>query len=87
MSDEEFKGYIPQVSDRFAFEPTKDGCLLYEVSTGKMLTLDKAGEFVLTHCSGEWNIQGILKILTRDVGIDATASLQVLKMLHEQGVI
>ena len=53
MSEEDLAGHRLVVGEGFSWEPIPDGCLLFEESTGRLLTLNPAAEAVLAHCDGE----------------------------------
>lgn len=87
MNDEEFESYVPEVSDGFLWEPIPDGCLLFEESTGKLITLNASAEAVLTHCDGKMTVAEICRTLESDLQIPGEETRSVLKRLLEEGVI
>lgn len=87
MTDEKFESYAPELSDGFLWEPIPDGCLLFEESTGKLITLNASAEAVLTHCDGELTVAQICRILESDFQIPSEETRSVLKRLLEEGVI
>lgn len=87
MTDEKFESYAPEVSDGFLWEPIPDGCMLFEESTGKLITLNASAEAVLTHCDGELTVAEICRTLERDFQIPAEETRSVLKQLVAEKVI
>ncbi len=87
MTDEELDSQRLMVGERFAWEPIPDGCLLFEESTGKLLTLNPAAEAVLAHCDGELTGAAISRILETDFEIPTAETRSLLERLRAEGVI
>ena len=87
MTDSNFAAYIPLVRDGFSWEPIPDGCILYEESTGKMITLNATAEAVLTHCYGELTVAEICRTIEDDFQVTREEAESVLKRLQGEGVI
>lgn len=87
MSTEGFETQRLVVGSQFSWEPIPDGCLLFEESTGKLLTLNPAAEAVLTHCDGELTGAEISRVLECDFDIPATETHSLLTRLCAEGVI
>lgn len=87
MSMEGFAGQRLVVGSQFSWEPIPDGCMLFEESTGKLLTLNPAAEAVLAHCDGELTGAEISTVLETDFDIPATETHSLLTRLCAEGVI
>ena len=87
MSAEELETQPLVVGSHFSWEPIPDGCLLFEESTGKLLTLNPAAEAVLSHCDGELTGAEIGRVLESDFDIPATETRSLLQRLSAEGVI
>jgi hypothetical protein len=87
MTDPNFAAYVPSVRESFAWEPIPDGCILYEESTGKMITLNATAEAVLTHCFGEMTVDEICRKIEGEFQITREEAESVLKRLQGEGVI
>ena len=87
MTDTEPDSQRLVVGEGFSWEPIPDGCLLYEASTGKLLTLNPAAEAVLAHCDGELTGAEICGRLATDFEIPMTETRSLLERLRAEGVI
>ena len=87
MSEEDLAGHRLVVGDGFSWEPIPDGCLLFEESTGRLLTLNPAAETVLAHCDGELTGAEISRVLESNFAIPATETRSLLTRLCAEGVI
>jgi hypothetical protein len=87
VSEEGFESQRLVVGNHFSWEPIPDGCLLFEESTGKLLTLNPAAEAVLAHCDGELTGAEISSVLETDFDIPATETRSLLQRLSAEGVI
>lgn len=87
MSDAAFDTFAPEVRPGFLWEPVPDGCLLFEESTGKLLTLNAAAEIVLTHADGQLTVIEICATLEHDFQIPAPETRSLLQRLMDEGVL
>lgn len=87
MSEEGFAAHRLVVGDGFSWEPIPDGCLLFEESTGRLLTLNPAAEAVLSHCDGELTGAEISRALESDFAIPTAETRSILDRLRAEGVI
>lgn len=87
MSADGFQTQRLVVGSHFSWEPIPDGCLLFEESTGKLLTLNPAAEAVLSHCDGELTGAEIGRVLESDFDIPAMETHGLLQRLCAEGVI
>ena len=82
MTEEGFEAHRLVVGDGFAWEPIPDGCMLFEESTGRLLTLNPAAEAVLTHCDGELTGAEISRVLESDFDIPSAETRSLLQRLR-----
>lgn len=77
----------PRVTDRFLWEPLPDGCLLYEQSTGELLTLNDPAELILSHCDGEHSVQELCRRMKSEFELVPSTTLNLIDQLFTAGVI
>lgn len=87
MIPEPFDSCIPEVSDGFLFQETEDGVMLYESSTGKVITLDKSADLILSHCAEGLSVSQIADLLTDDSPIERDEVIRALAEFLEHGII
>ena len=75
------------VGGTFSWEPIPEGCLLYEETTGKLLTLNPTAEAILAHCDGELTGTEICRVLESELEIPVAVTRDLLTRLRAEGVI
>ncbi len=76
-----------RIKDGFQWESLDEGCLLYHEQSGNMITLNAAAEIVLSHCTGEFPLEGLLRLLQQEFGMPPEAAQTALRELEAQGVV
>lgn len=71
----------------FLWEGIQDGCLLFEESSGRMLTLNRLAELVLVHCTGEFTAGGMCSELARVFDVKREEAMDACRTLLAEGVI
>jgi hypothetical protein len=77
----------PLIRDGFLWESLDEGCLLYHEESGKMVTLNHEAEIVLSHCTGEFPLPDLLRLLEEEFAMAPTAAQAALRQLEDEGVI
>ncbi len=77
----------PLVRTGFLFEPLDDGCLLYEPTSGKMVTLNHAAEAVLSLCTGEFTPLQIEALAAQEFALSPAETALALQQLRDAEVI
>jgi hypothetical protein len=86
MIPESFLSHIPEIRDGFLFEETEDGAMLYESSTGKVITLDRAADLILSHCADGLSVKEITEKITSEFSMGRDEVLQGLTSLRDHGI-
>lgn len=86
MIPESFLSHIPKIRDGFLFEETEDGAVLYESSTGKVITLDRAADLILSHCADGLSVKEITEKITSEFSMSREEVLQGLAGLRDHGI-
>jgi hypothetical protein len=84
---ENFDSYVPVLKEGFLFEPIPEGCMLFEESTGKLVTLNEAAEAVLTYCDSEHTVADICREVSQELQISQRDVRGALQELLAQGVL
>lgn len=87
MIPDSFDSSIPEVCDGFLFQETEDGIMLYDSSTGKVITLDKSADLILSHCAAGFSVSEIAETIVSEYLIEHDEVIRTLAELAEHGVI